>query len=81
MASLNRALEFALLLSLPAAAALIVMPGPIVAVLFERGAFDATAARATAEALIAFSLGVTNAAVKSRLARARQTLRTELRPQ
>lgn len=58
MASLNRALEFALLLSLPAAAALIVMPGPIVAVLFERGAFDATAARATAEALIAFSLGV-----------------------
>jgi RNA polymerase sigma-70 factor (ECF subfamily) len=28
---------------------------------------------------IAFSLGVTNAAVKSRLARARQTLRTELR--
>jgi RNA polymerase sigma-70 factor (ECF subfamily) len=30
---------------------------------------------------IAFSLGVSNAAVKSRLARARQTLRTELRPQ
>ena len=29
---------------------------------------------------IAFSLGVTTAAVKSRLARARQTLRTELRP-
>jgi putative peptidoglycan lipid II flippase len=58
MSSLNRALQFALLLSLPAAAALIVMPGPIVSVLFERGAFDATAARATAEALIAFSLGV-----------------------
>ena len=58
MASLNRALEFALFLSLPAAAALIVMPGPIVSVLFERGAFDAAAARATTEALIAFSLGV-----------------------
>ena len=29
---------------------------------------------------IAFSLGVTTTAVKSRLARARQTLRTELRP-
>ncbi len=29
---------------------------------------------------IAFSLGVTTAAVKSRLARARQTLRTELKP-
>ncbi len=58
MASLNRALEFALFLSLPAAAALIVMPGPIVTVLFERGAFDAATARATTEALIAFSLGV-----------------------
>jgi len=34
------------------------MPGPIVSVLFECGAFDATAARATAEALIAFSIGV-----------------------
>jgi len=30
---------------------------------------------------IAFSLGISNAAVKSRLARARQTLRSELRPQ
>ena len=58
MASLNRALEFALFLSLPAAAALIVMPGPIVTVLFERGAFDAATARATANALIAFSAGV-----------------------
>ena len=58
MMSLNRALEFALFLSLPATAALIVMPVPIVTVLFEHGAFDATAARATAEALMAFSVGV-----------------------
>ncbi len=58
MASLNRALEFSILLALPAAAALMVMPGPIVSALFERGAFDAGAARATAEALVAFSAGV-----------------------
>ena len=58
MVSLNRALEFALFLSLPATAALIVMPVPIVTVLFEHGAFDASAARATAEALMAFSVGV-----------------------
>ena len=57
-ASFNRALEFSLLLTLPAAAALIVMPGPIVAVLFERGAFDADATAATASALAAFALGL-----------------------
>lgn len=57
-ASFNRALEFSLLLTLPAAAALIVMPGPIVAVLFERGAFDAGSTAATASALAAFSLGL-----------------------
>src|SRR3546814_2047834 len=35
----NRAIEVALLLTLPASAALLVLPGPIVSVLFERGAF------------------------------------------
>ena len=58
MASFNRAVEFALLLTLPAAAALVVIPGPIVAVLFERGAFDAADSAATADALMAFALGV-----------------------
>jgi putative peptidoglycan lipid II flippase len=58
MESLNRGLELAMLLSLPAAVALAVIPQPIVTVLFERGAFDAEAARATAWALAAFALGV-----------------------
>lgn len=58
MHSLNRGLELAMLLSVPAAVALIVIPGPIVGVLFERGAFDAAAVRATAWALAAFALGV-----------------------
>ncbi|HLS70000.1 MAG TPA: murein biosynthesis integral membrane protein MurJ [Kiloniellales bacterium] len=57
-ASLNRALEFSLLLTLPATAALLLVPYPIISVLFERGAFDAEAARATAAALAAFALGL-----------------------
>lgn len=56
--SQNRAIEFALLLTLPAATALVVVPDPIVRVLFVRGAFDAADATATANALIAFALGL-----------------------
>ena len=54
----NRALEFALVLTLPAATALMVMPGPLVSVLFERGAFDAGATAATAAALAAYAIGL-----------------------
>lgn len=56
--SLNRGLELALLLTLPAAVALMAVPQPIVTVLFERGAFDAEASRATARALAAFAIGL-----------------------
>ncbi|MAB00514.1 MAG: murein biosynthesis integral membrane protein MurJ [Stappia sp.] len=55
---LNRALEFALALTLPAAVALVVVPAPIVSVLFERGAFGAEAAAATTGALMAFAIGL-----------------------
>ncbi len=58
MASLNRSLELSLLLTLPAAAALIAIPGPIISVLFERGAFGAGETAATADALVAYSLGL-----------------------
>ncbi len=58
MHSLNRGLELSLLLTVPAAAALVVIPGPIVTVLFQRGQFDATAAAATAWALAAFASGL-----------------------
>lgn len=54
----NRGAEFALLLTLPAAVALVVIPGPIVAALFERGAFDAMATAATATALAAYAVGL-----------------------
>ncbi len=58
IASQNRALEFALLLTLPAAIALLVIPVPIVSVLFERGAFTAADAQATALTVAAFAAGL-----------------------
>ncbi len=54
----NRAIEVTLLLTLPAAAALMVIAEPIIAVLFERGAFGAEAVAATAAGLAAFALGL-----------------------
>lgn len=56
--SQNRAIEFALVLTLPAAVALMTIAGPLVSVLFERGAFDAAAAANTAAALTAFAVGL-----------------------
>ena len=55
---LSRALEFSLLLGLPAAVALAVAGAPIVSVLFERGAFGPAEARATALALAAYAIGI-----------------------
>jgi putative peptidoglycan lipid II flippase len=54
----NRAIEFALLLTLPAAAALLVIPGPVISVLFQRGAFGAADVAATTGALAAFAVGL-----------------------
>ena len=54
----NRAIEYGLMLSLPAAFALVAIPGPILAVLFERGAFDAETTLQTAAALSAYALGI-----------------------
>ena len=56
--TLNRALEYALALTLPAALALLTVPGPILAVLFERGAFTAEDARLSAQALAAYASGL-----------------------
>ena len=56
--SQNRSIEFALLLTLPAAVALAVVPLPIIRVLFERGAFTAADSPPTAWALSAFAFGL-----------------------
>ncbi|TRD22367.1 murein biosynthesis integral membrane protein MurJ [Palleronia caenipelagi] len=56
--ALSRAGEFALMLTVPSAVAFLVVPGPLVATLFERGAFDAADTRATALALAIYGLGL-----------------------
>lgn len=56
--SFNRGTEFALLLTLPAAVALLVIAQPLIAVLFQRGAFDATDTANTALALAAYGAGL-----------------------
>jgi putative peptidoglycan lipid II flippase len=56
--SFNRGTEFALLLTLPAAVALVVIAQPLISVLFQRGAFDASDTANTALALAAYGLGL-----------------------
>jgi len=54
----NKALEFSLFLTLPAAVALAVIAAPILATLFERGQFLAGDTSATAAALTVYALGL-----------------------
>ena len=58
VATLNRALHYALAVTLPATLALIAMPRPIVAVLFGRGAMTPHDVTLTAQALAAFATGL-----------------------
>ena len=54
----NRSLEFALLMTLPAAVGLVIIPGPIVSLLYERGVFTAETTAMTAAALAAYAAGL-----------------------
>lgn len=54
----NRSLEFALGITVPAAIGLMVMPAPIVNILYERGAFSAETTALTAAALAGFAAGL-----------------------
>nr|WP_321461739.1 murein biosynthesis integral membrane protein MurJ [uncultured Cohaesibacter sp.] len=54
----NRAMEFAMFLTLPAAVALAVIPAPIIEVLFQRGQFTANDTHMTAIALCAYAIGL-----------------------
>ena len=54
----NKSLEFALMLTLPAAVGLFLLPAPIVGILYERGAFSAQTTALTAAALAAFAIGL-----------------------
>ena len=54
----NRAAEISLALTIPAAVALCVIPVPLVSVLFQRGAFDASDTAATALVLAIYGAGL-----------------------
>ena len=58
IASLNRAIEIALVLTIPAALALAVAGGPIMLVLFGRGAFGPESAMLSAQSLAAYAFGL-----------------------
>jgi putative peptidoglycan lipid II flippase len=58
VATQNRGIELALLLTLPAAIGLAVLATPILSVLFERGAFGPVDTAATAAALAAYAVGL-----------------------
>ena len=81
-ANQNRAVEFSILLTLPAAVGFAVLSQPIIAVLFERGAFDAADATATAWTLAAFAVGLPGAVLAKAFAPgyfAREDTRTPMR--
>jgi putative peptidoglycan lipid II flippase len=54
----DHAFKFVFFISIPAMVGLIVLREPIVALLFERGEFDAQATQLTAEALLYYSIGL-----------------------
>lgn len=54
----NRGIEFSLLFALPAAVGIGVLAEPIIATIYERGAFDAADTAATAPALMVFAMGL-----------------------
>ena len=56
--SMNRGVELAMLLTIPASVALILIPYPIISTLFQHGAFTKEDATLTAFALAGFALGI-----------------------
>lgn len=56
--SQNRAMEIAMLLTLPAAAALMIIATPVIAALFERGEFTTANTIGTASAIVAYASGL-----------------------
>jgi putative peptidoglycan lipid II flippase len=73
--TLVRGLKMVLLITLPAAAGLMALKTPIVKLLFERGAFDATATKMTADALFYFCVGMFAMAANMVITRAYYALR------
>lgn len=58
VSSMNRGIELALVITLPAAVAMLVMPRQIISTLFEHNAFSAEDTRQTSMALAGFAMGL-----------------------
>jgi putative peptidoglycan lipid II flippase len=58
IATLNRAIEYALFLTLPAAVALIVCAEPVMSALFGRGAFSGESVHLSSQSLAAYAVGL-----------------------
>jgi putative peptidoglycan lipid II flippase len=69
-ASVADTLRSVLYLALPATIGLIVLPGPIVSLLFERGQFDAVDTALVAQVLVAYAIGLTSHSVLEIVVRA-----------
>jgi Uncharacterized membrane protein, putative virulence factor len=78
--TLRRVLELGLLFSLPATAGLLALAGPLVAVLFGRGSFDAAAVGLTASAVCAYAPGLPAYAASRPLLAACNTLHDRRTP-
>lgn len=68
-AGVRRALELVVLVCLPAAVTFAVLPGPLVTLFYQRGAFDERATAMTAAALFFYSFGLLGQAAEFILAR------------
>lgn len=79
-ATMNTGLRMVSFIALPSAMGLIVLRAPIVALLFQRGVFDAEATRITAYALLFFCLGLLPVALNMVLTRAYYALGDVRRP-
>ncbi len=58
IALFSRSMEYCMILALPAAIALMVMPLSLITVLFERGEFTASDSQITAQVLMAYAIGL-----------------------
>lgn len=78
--TLSRTLRVVLFLTVPATVGLIVLRVPLIEILFQRGAFDATSTAAAAWALLFYSLGLVGHSLLEIISRAFYALHDTLTP-
>ncbi|MFH1135949.1 MAG: murein biosynthesis integral membrane protein MurJ [Pseudomonadota bacterium] len=78
--TLSYSLRLVSFITIPAAVGMIVLSEPIIRLLFQRGQFDLAASQATAEALIAYAVGLWSLSAVQVLARVFYSLKDTLTP-